>query len=65
MYLYIYMFYLPSLPPSPSVNHPDSAKKRSKLVLPAPQISDSELEEVCALIVLVVPTCMLDFFLLS
>lgn len=32
-----------------NVNHPDSAKKRSKLVLPAPQISDSELEEVVKL----------------
>lgn len=26
--------------------NPENAKKRSKLVLPAPQISDTELEEV-------------------
>lgn len=43
----------PRLPPPPSphsfplrVNNPESIKKRSKLVLPAPQISDAELEEV-------------------
>ena len=29
------------------VNNPESIKKRSKLVLPSPQISDTELEEVC------------------
>ena len=29
------------------LNNPDSVKKRSKLVLPKPQISDTELEEVC------------------
>ena len=28
------------------LNNPDSVKKRSKLVLPKPQISDTELEEV-------------------
>lgn len=31
------------------VNNPDAARKRSKLVLPAPQISDMELEEVVKL----------------
>ena len=30
------------------LNNPDSVKKRSKLVLPKPQISDTELEEVLA-----------------
>ena len=29
------------------LTNPDQVKKRSKLVLPKPQISDTELEEVC------------------
>ena len=37
--------------------NPEVAKKRSKLVLPAPQISDNELEEVYTALALRVQEC--------